>query len=373
MHVQKGMQDAEVGLILLTTEPEIRYFSGFLTQFWQSPTRPWFLLLPVDGKPVAVIPGIGAECMRRSWVEDIRTWDSPAQDDFGLNLLASTIRELVPAGSRIGLPKGRETHLRMPLADFDTLELKLGAYGFSDVTALMRRLRSIKSAYEVAKIETACMAASRAFARIQDAVSAGMPETEVFRRFKILCLEEGVDDVSYLVGGAGRGGYRDIISPPSDRMISNGDVLMLDTGCIWDGYFCDFDRNFAVGDVSQETSDAHRRLWEATEAGLEAARPGVSCRDLHHAMKSRLPAVETGAGGVGRMGHGLGMQLTEFPSLTATDETLLEPGMVLTLEPFLALSDGKMLVHEENVVVTDSGVRLLTDRAAATLPVIPGS
>ena len=55
------MAEADIAALLLTTEPELRYFSGFLTQFWQSPTRPWFMVVPRTGKPIAVIPEIGAE------------------------------------------------------------------------------------------------------------------------------------------------------------------------------------------------------------------------------------------------------------------------------------------------------------------------
>ena len=71
---QARMRSAGIDALLLTTEPELRYFTGFLSQFWQSPTRPWFLVVPASGRPVAVIPTIGAECMGRTWIDDIRTW-----------------------------------------------------------------------------------------------------------------------------------------------------------------------------------------------------------------------------------------------------------------------------------------------------------
>ena len=66
---QAKMAEAGMAGLLLTTEPEVRYFSGFHTLFWQSPTRPWFLFVPAEGKPVAIIPEIGAELMRRTWIE----------------------------------------------------------------------------------------------------------------------------------------------------------------------------------------------------------------------------------------------------------------------------------------------------------------
>jgi Xaa-Pro aminopeptidase len=70
------------------------------------------------------------------------------------------------------------------------------------------------------------------------------------------------------------------------------------------------------------------------------------------------------------MGHGLGAQLTEWPSLTASDRTPLEPGMVITLEPGMEFSAGKMMVHEENIVITENGAELLSKRASAELPVV---
>ena len=78
---------AEQGLagLLLTTEPEVRYFSGFQTPFWQSPTRPWFLFVPAAGKPIAVVPEIGAALMRRSWLDDVRSWPAPTPDDVVVN------------------------------------------------------------------------------------------------------------------------------------------------------------------------------------------------------------------------------------------------------------------------------------------------
>ena len=73
---------------------------------------------------------------------------------------------------------------------------------------------------------------------------------------------------------------------------------------------------------------------------------------------------------VGRLGHGLGMQLTEWPSNTASDNTVLEPGVVLTLEPGMAFLPGKEMVHEENIVITEDGPEWLSIRAAEELPII---
>ncbi len=367
---QRLMRGQNFQALLLTTEPEVRYFSGFLTQFWQSPTRPWFMILPRRGKPLAVIPEIGAETMARTWLDDIRTWPSPAPEDDGVSLLAATLQEMAGATGRIGLPMGPETHLRMPLADFETLRATCPGFEFVDATPLIRSLRLVKSEAELAKIAYICDLVSGAFEALPALLTGDETEIEAFRKVKIEILRWGADDVPYLVGGAGPGGYDDIISPPSARALRTGDVLMFDTGAVFDGYFCDFDRNFGVGHVADATRRAYDVLYRATEVGLRAARPGASCADIFARMWRELEAGGAAGSGVGRIGHGLGMQLTEWPSLTPFDRTVLQPGMVLTLEPGLRTGPNRMMVQEENIVIREAGSVLLTRRAAAELPVI---
>ena len=354
--------------LLLTTEPEIRYFTGYLTRFWESPTRPWFLILPASGKPVAVIPSIGAALMGKTWIDDIRTWSSPDLSDDGVTLLAATLAELVPEDGWIGMPDGHETHARIPLADLARLRGALNPRAIVSDHGLIRALRMVKSTAEIAKIEHAANIAGRAFARVPDIASAGTPIDEVFRQFQMLCLEEGADWVPYVAGGAEQGGYADVISPASPEPLRPGDVLMLDTGMVWDGYFCDFDRNWSIGPPSDAVASAHARLIEASDAAFDIARPGATAADLFHVMNRVLTRDADGTD-AGRLGHGLGMSLTEWPSLIPTDHTELEPGMVLTLEPGIAVGD-KIMVHEENIVITQSGARFLSPRIGPELPQI---
>ncbi len=357
---QQLMDAAGLSALLLTTETDVRYFTGFLTRFWESPTRPWFLILPATGKPIAVIPSIGAALMAQTWIDDIRTWSAPDLEDDGVSLLCDTLVEVTPAEGRIGIPDGHETHLRMPLADLDRLRGLLGTRTLTGDRGILRQLRMVKSEAEIAKIETACGIAGRAFARVPEIAGEGMPLDEVFRRFQMLCLEEGADWVPYLAGGAEQGGYADVISPASGVPLALGDVLMLDTGLVWDGYFCDFDRNWSIGPPRPDVANAHARLIEASDAAFDIARPGATAADLFHAMNTVLTADAAGTD-AGRLGHGLGMSLTEWPSLIPTDNTVLEPGMVLTLEPGIAVG-AKILVHEENIVITDSAPRFISPR-----------
>ena len=360
---QELMQKQGLDALFLMSEPEVRYFTGFRTLFWQSPTRPWFVIVPAEGKPIAIVPEIGAALMQRSWLDDIRTWSSPHEDDDGISLLKAALGGY----ATVGMMMGRESQLRMPLADFQNLRLDLSTTRFVDSSALIAALRFVKSEAEINIIRKICTIASNAFDQAPDLFQEGQSLAQAFRLFKMVLLKQGADDVPYLVGGAGQGGYEDVISPPGETPLQKGDVLMLDTGSTLNGYFCDFDRNFSFGEPSDAVKHAHETLWLATEAGMQAARPGATCADIFHAMQK---VIGQEGGNVGRLGHGLGLQLTETPSIIKWDKTVMQEGAVMTLEPSIAIEGGRMLVHEENIVIRDGTPELLTKRAAREMPQI---
>ncbi len=367
--VQRKMRDLKIDGMLLTTEPQLRYFTGFLTQFWHSPTRPWFLLVPLEGKPVAVIPTIGVAGMQQSWIDDIRSWSSPQPGDDGISLLTATIQELPRRFGRLGATLGTESILRMPVRDFQRLQADLGDIEITDCAEMMLRLCSVKSEAEVEKIRYVCELASDSFNALPQMIQSGQSEREILRDMRIDLLQRGADHTPYIVSASGPDGYGDIIMGPSDRILESGDIMIIDTGTIYDGYFCDFDRNYAFGEASDKAKRAYDTVYHSTDAGFAAARPGATTTDVWQAMWSILEAGGAMGNDVGRMGHGLGAQLTEWPSLTATDDTPLEEGMVITLEPGMEFEPGKLMVHEENIVITGDGAQWLSKRAAADMPV----
>ena len=368
--IQTSMAREGLEGLLVMNEAEVRYFSGFHTPFWQSPTRPWFLFVPAAGAPVAVIPEIGAALMQTTWIEDIRTWGAPNPKDDGISLLCDLLAPLAKRQASLGVMKGHETGFRMPLRDWEQMMSRLTGLKVKDATKIVQAARMVKSEAEIEKLSHICKIGSAAFARLPLVITPDMPLQEVVRAFRTEALRQGADDVPYVVGGAAEGGYGDVISLPSMRPITQGDVLMIDSGCVWDGYFCDFDRNWAVGHVGDVARCVYDVLWRATEVGIEAAKPGARACDLFHVMSRVMSEFSQDGGDIGRLGHGLGMQLTEQPSVADFDETVLEENMVLTLEPSLSYGAGLMMVHEENIVVTASGCRLLTERASQDLPVL---
>ena len=367
---QRIMNEENIDAILLTTEPNVRYFSGFFTQFWQSPTRPWFLIVPREGELIAVIPEIGRAGMESTWVNDIRTWASPCPEDDGITLLAQTLSEVTLRFGRIGMTLGQESHLRMPANNFKQMTEKISPTEIVDVALRLHQLKKIKSEEEIQKIEYICQITSGAFENLPSQICIGETQRQICLKLRQDILERGGDNSPYLIAGSGSGGYDNIIMGPTESVLENGHVLIIDTGSTFDGYFCDFDRNFAFGDLPEETRRAYDTVYRATDVGIETACPGKTTTDVWQAMWSVLEKGGALGNSVGRMGHGLGMELTEWPSVMPGDDTLLEPGMVLTIEPGMSFAPGKEMVHEENILITEERARILTRRAPAEMPII---
>lgn len=366
---QQIMQRKELDAVFVTTPPNVRYFTGFDSQFWESPTRPWFIVVPLSGKPIAVIPEIGAPEMALTWINDIRTWPAPVPEDDGVSLLKETLDALPRRFGRIGAELGREMSLRMPVIDFLRLRDSLGSE-IVDGSPAIWQMRMVKTDAEIEHIHYICRIASDAYEALPTQIAVGESEREAVRKLRIDIARRGADATPFMPAISGPGGVAQIVCGPHDRIMEKGDILFIDTGSTFDGYFCDFDRNYAVGDLTPEAARAHEALWLATEAGIEAAVPGATTDDIWRAMNRIIEDAGALGNNVGRLGHGLGLQLTEPPSHRPGDGTVIVENMVLTIEPGMEYALGKMIVHEENIVITRDGPRLLTKRAPREMPVI---
>ena len=368
---RKSMDAAGLDAFVVTTPANIRYFTGFETQFWESPTRPWYLIVPRKGEIIAVFPSIGEPALLATTsVRDIRTWPAPNPKDDGVSLMAATLLDLKRKHGAVGWEFGREMLVRAPRIDVDRMAKKARGIRFADGSPIIWGLRHIKSAAEIDRIRVACTIASDAYDEVPRMTHAGDTTRQAELCLRAMLMEKGADHVPFIATAAGQGGYDQIIAGPGDHKLKKGDVLFHDIGCTYDGYFCDFDRNFAVGKISDEAKRIHEVLWLATEAGMKAARPGKTMKDVFHVMAKFLEDSGSIGNNVGRIGHGLGMHLTEPPSFMPGDLTPIEEGMVLTIEPGMEYAKGRMLVHEENIAIGEDGNELLTRRAPREMPAL---
>lgn len=369
VRAQEIMHRYELDGILLTTPQNIRYFTGYDSQFWESPTRPWFVIVPLSGKPIAIVPEIGASEFNKTWLDEIKTWPSPRPEDEGISLLKSNLENLKKTFGQIGLELGSEIALRMPVRDFIKLK-EIVNTNLVDGSDAIWDMRMIKTNEEIKKIKFICSIASDAYNALPSTLSIGNTEREAVHKLKMDILNRGADSVPFMPGISGQGGVPQIVCGPTDRILDDGDILFIDTGSTFDGYFCDFDRNYAFGKVTSDVEKVYHVLWQATEVGIKTAIPGATTNDIFNAMNKIIQDNGAIGNNVGRLGHGLGLQLTEPPSHRYGDKTIIKENMVLTIEPAMEYAPGKMLVHEENIIIQKDGAELITKRAPQEIPVI---
>ena len=368
---QVKLAQSGMDAMVLTTPTNFEYFSGFSSDFWESPTRPWFLIVPRSGDLTAVVPEIGAPAMAETIIKKIHTWPAPRPEDDGISLLNSVLANLSKRHGNIGWEMGAESTIRMPIVDFDRLRNNLSVFSFVDASKLIWGMRAIKSEAEIAHIAHACRIGSMSFNEMPDVLKLNDSENTASRKMRLALIKNGADKVPFVSACSGQQGYYQIIAGNGDKLIQDQSILFLDTGAVWDGYFCDFDRNFGFGHICDEAKYAYEIVNRAIDEALKAIRPNMSCQTLCQIiMKSLANGQPLQASNVGRLGHGLGMQLTEPPSLSLQDDTPLLPGMVMTIEPGFEYAPNKMIVLEENIVIRESGCELLTQRAPAALTII---
>ncbi len=367
--IQENLEKENIEAIIVTSPSNFRYFSGLDSNFWESPTRPWFLIISKNDPIKAIIPSIGIAPIEKTFIKNIEVWQSPNPKDEGVSLLKNIIKSF-PKNSNIGFELANETHLRMSIQDYIKIQKELSDYNFVDASKVIWNLRKIKSKIEVEYISKICSIASKVFDNFPDKIYSKITEREATSIFKKELINNGVDYIMYMACASGQGGYDQIITNPSKKKLENGDILIIDTGSTINGYFCDFDRNFGFGKINQTSLDAYTKLWEAIESTLEIIKPGINCSEIYSSLSKYLLPDNNNNDSVGRMGHGLGLQLTEPPSIMQNDQTIIEKNMIITLEPSIELSKNVMLVQEENILITENGFKLLSTRTPEKLPII---
>ena len=325
--VQAEMASTGLAALFITSEDNFRWLTGFNAPVWQNLTRPRYCIVPAHGDPVLILPSGNDVISNRTaaWIRDVRSWAAPNPDDDGVTLVIDALAGCAGAHRRIGAELGRESRVTMPIGDFLRIRDGIAPAQMVDADWMLRTLRMVKSPAEIAIMRHVCQLVSRAFEALPGLVRIGDTERDVAAAFQCEVLRNGGEKIPYLICTSGAGGYPCSNMGPSDRVLEAGDVLMIDTGVSFDGYYCDFDRDYAFGPPSGQVRQAYDFVWRATEAGIAAARPGQRACDVWRAQAEVLAGWDNAGAekegfGVGRYGHGVGLRMCEPPSNSPIDE-----------------------------------------------------
>lgn len=223
----------------------------------------------------------------------------------------------------------------------------------------IKALRIIKSPYEVKKIEAAQEITDAAYSYILNKVKPGVTERDMAVELEFFMKKQGAEDLAFsTIFVAGKNGSQ-CHGVPSDNIVNKGDFVTIDMGAKLDGYHSDMTRTFAVGFVTDEQRDVYNTVLKAHLAAAAAVKPGVKCNAIDKIARDIIETPYPDTFGHG-LGHGVGFEIHEWPAFNFRDETIIEPGMVITDEPGIYIA-GKFGVRiEDMLLVTEDGCRSLT-------------
>lgn len=226
---------------------------------------------------------------------------------------------------------------------------------------LTRPLRIVKTAREQARLREAARLTDAAFAHVlEGALRPGAREVDVALALERFVREQGGDRMAFdaIVAGGPRSAMPHGVA--SARVLQRGDLVTLDFGAVVDGYHADMTRAVALGPVAQPLRSWFDAVLEAQEAAIAALRPGLSGVDADAVARERLAAAGLADRFVHSLGHGTGLEIHEGPSLSVRSKDVLEPGMIVTIEPGVYDPDVGGLRIEDLVLITESGYEVLS-------------
>ena len=373
---QALMQRERLDAVLFTTEANIRYFTGYTSHRWLQPTAPQFGVLPRSGPPILHLPAIELDrAGTHPWLKDMRAFGR-GETPLGIATIAATLRECAGPHGRIGAELGGLLRMGMPHGDFDALR-RLLTGEFVDASPLIWQLRMHKSPAELETMQRALAITGEAIDALFRTARPGMSERELHAVMVCEVMQRGADAPGSMPVGS-RGAHENL---PADshlrrhtgRRVAAGDIVWLDAGCISGGYWADTMRMFCIGTASQAAKDAYGFIREAVDDCIAAAVPGAPTTAPVSRFQQRLQTspyrdfLRTRFQ-KGSVAHAIGLDLIEPPMMHSDDPNTIAPGMVFTIEPFLYQPGLGFFMLEEQVVVTDTGPRVLSTRAPATLP-----
>lgn len=232
-------------------------------------------------------------------------------------------------------------------------------------------LRMQKDESELDAMRQAVQVAQQALLNTLPHFRPGMSELDLASELVLQTLRAGSQgELPFMPIVSGGPNSANPHASPSSRPIQQGDLLVIDWGAAYAGYFSDLTRTFAIGEVAPEYVRIAEIVLQANTAGRLAGKPGVPARAVDMAARSVIEAAGYGEYFTHRTGHGLGMEGHEPPYMRGDNELILQPGMTYTVEPGIYLPGRNGVRIEDDVVVTADGAASLSDlpRPLSTLP-----
>ncbi|PIP00123.1 M24 family metallopeptidase [Pleomorphomonas carboxyditropha] len=342
------MAKAGVGLVAVAPGSHMDWIVGFHPH---ADERPCLLLIGPE-REAFLMPALNADGARTFTDIAFHTWADEAGPDEALRAALADAGAAQPG--RVALDECMRLDFGLLLLD------ALPAGTAREFTAsTLGALRMRKDADEYAELKRNALIADRAMLAAFAALRPGMTELELANVVKAHFLSEEAAPQFWIVGAAGNGAFPHHTA--SDRVIEAGDAVVIDIGGRNGMFPSDITRMAIVGPAPEGYDAVHAVVEAAVRAGLAAARPGVAAREVDAAARGVIAAAGYGDYFLHRTGHGMGIDGHEPPFLTATSETVLDEGMVFSIEPGIYLPSRFGIRLEEIVILRKDGPEILSE------------
>lgn len=291
--------------------------------------------------------------------EGTREARQPMDAGKWMPIIADTLKDLKVDESKVAFDPAT------PFTWMDALAKQLPRVEIVGAGGVLRRARLIKNEEEQKAIRKACIIGEIGIQAGLEAVKAGRTEAEIAATVEYHFRANGAEGTTsfpFVIAGD----YPTMgLLAPTLKVIRQGDLVRIDSGCSYGGYFSDFSRSVYVGqEPDKEVQEAYRAVYEALMAGVAKAKPGVKNTDLHRAINDTLKDLTNNRHELGWfVGHGLGVGIHEDPMIGregTVEEFVMEPGMYFCLEPAIVVPGRGMIGLEDDYIMTEDGVETLT-------------
>lgn len=249
---------------------------------------------------------------------------------------------------------------KLPFGDYKKLKEILPQTHVHNGSWIFDDMRSVKSPDEISKIQKAALIADSAFEHILKFINVGMSEKEISLELEYFMRINGAQGISFdtIVASSARSALPH--AQPTDREIEHGDILLMDYGCIFEGYCSDMTRTVVIGEINDEQRRIYEIVLAAQEAGLKSIKNNVKCKDVDLASREVIESSGYGQNFTHSLGHGVGINVHEQPVLSPRSDKILKTGNVVTVEPGIYIQNKFGVRIEDLVVVTEDGYINLT-------------
>jgi Xaa-Pro aminopeptidase len=350
------MEMHDLSALLITEPTNLFYFTGASYFGEMSFPRPATLILPREGRPILITHDFHLPI---DWNGDIRQYRKVGE--VPIEMVKKAFEDVGCALGQVGMELGREQRLGISYQDFLKVQEALPSISFVDAADIIWQLRMVKSEAEIAILTEACKIQDAIFKRVLEAVETGMTTREIKNLFQLAGFESDADFGWAIVCIGDYDPRQSAGSSPPDRRLNKSDLLWVDLGVVMQGYHTDYCRGLVAGQPSSTQIEKWGKVREILESGMKAVMPGIPCSDLYGVQvdTAKKLNIDMSSWPAQRFGHGSGLHTTEPPYISPDDDTILEPGMILHIEPGCIEKDG-IYVLEEQVLVTEGGCKVLS-------------